>query len=296
MNHCGQSPSGFWLRKTRSSRSRTGSQRPEREQQLDRALADVARAPAAARVLLEPARREVVDQRVVREPGQDLLRAARRRRRAALPPRGCSVERARACRARSGCARVPSRRGSRSRTAAARPRDELTRDAQARRDATGAVTSTRKGWPRERPSANSSSSPPDALERRARLRDRCGSSRPESAGRHRCRAAQRTATPSLVAHRRAAGRASAPSSPPSATWCETRKRHGAPSTHVDARAELVALEPPPSCAPRSRPPRAGRSSGSRSASSRTPRARRAAASRPPSSTKMRSPCERKRPR
>ena len=37
----------------------------EREQQLDRALADVARAPAAARVLLEPARRQVVDERVV---------------------------------------------------------------------------------------------------------------------------------------------------------------------------------------------------------------------------------------
>ncbi len=48
----------------------------EREQQLDRPLADVARAPAAARVLLEPARREVVDQRIVREPGQDLGDAA----------------------------------------------------------------------------------------------------------------------------------------------------------------------------------------------------------------------------
>ena len=44
---------------------------PEREQQLDRTLAHVARAPAAARVLLEAARREMVDPRVVREPGQD---------------------------------------------------------------------------------------------------------------------------------------------------------------------------------------------------------------------------------
>ena len=45
----------------------------QREQQLDGPLADVARAPAAARVLFETARREVVDQRVVREPGQDVL-------------------------------------------------------------------------------------------------------------------------------------------------------------------------------------------------------------------------------
>ena len=47
-----------------------------REQQLGRALADVARAPAAARELLEPARREVVDQRVLAQPGQQLDEAA----------------------------------------------------------------------------------------------------------------------------------------------------------------------------------------------------------------------------
>jgi hypothetical protein len=41
-----------------------------REQQLDGALADVARAPAAAGVLLQAARREVVHQCVVLEPGQ----------------------------------------------------------------------------------------------------------------------------------------------------------------------------------------------------------------------------------
>ena len=44
---------------------------PEREQPLDWTLADVARAPAAARILLEAARREMVYPRVVREPGQD---------------------------------------------------------------------------------------------------------------------------------------------------------------------------------------------------------------------------------
>src|SRR5690606_27198079 len=45
----------------------------EREEQLGRTLADVARAPAAAGVLLEAARREVVDERVVCVPGKDLV-------------------------------------------------------------------------------------------------------------------------------------------------------------------------------------------------------------------------------
>jgi hypothetical protein len=43
-----------------------------REQQLHGALADVARAPAAARELLEPARGEVVDEGVLVQPGQQL--------------------------------------------------------------------------------------------------------------------------------------------------------------------------------------------------------------------------------
>jgi hypothetical protein len=45
----------------------------DREQQLDRALAHVARPPAPAGELLEAARREVVHHRVAREPRQDLL-------------------------------------------------------------------------------------------------------------------------------------------------------------------------------------------------------------------------------
>ena len=42
------------------------------QQHLQRTLADVARAPAAARVLLQPARRQVMHERVVDEPGHDL--------------------------------------------------------------------------------------------------------------------------------------------------------------------------------------------------------------------------------
>ena len=45
----------------------------ERQQQLDRTLAHVARAPAAAGVLLEPTRREVVDQGIVGVPGENVL-------------------------------------------------------------------------------------------------------------------------------------------------------------------------------------------------------------------------------
>ena len=94
MNHCGQSPSGFCGVKTRSSRSRIGSKRPEREQHLDRPLADVAGAPAAAGVLLQPARRQVVDQRVVREPGQDFLRAPQRAMCLSSPLAGAQRQRA----------------------------------------------------------------------------------------------------------------------------------------------------------------------------------------------------------
>lgn len=47
----------------------------ERQQHFERALADIARAPAAAGELLQPARRQEVDQRVVAEPGQDVDQA-----------------------------------------------------------------------------------------------------------------------------------------------------------------------------------------------------------------------------
>src|SRR6185437_1437643 len=40
----------------------------QREQHLDRSLTDIARAPTAARVLLEAARREVMDERILRVP------------------------------------------------------------------------------------------------------------------------------------------------------------------------------------------------------------------------------------
>ena len=50
----------------------------QREQQLDRPLADVASAPAAAGVLLETSRREVMHERVVCEPRHDVRDAGER--------------------------------------------------------------------------------------------------------------------------------------------------------------------------------------------------------------------------
>ena len=72
MNHCGQSPlsSYCWAKRMRRI-SLTGSIMLERQQQFDRALADVARAPRAAGILFETVRRGEMDHAVVREPGED---------------------------------------------------------------------------------------------------------------------------------------------------------------------------------------------------------------------------------
>ena len=51
--------------------SLTGSIVLERQQEFDRALADVARAPGAAGILFETVRRGQMDHRVMREPGKD---------------------------------------------------------------------------------------------------------------------------------------------------------------------------------------------------------------------------------
>ena len=72
MNHCGQSPrfSYCWAKTT--AQDRLGRRVVlEREQQLERALADVARAPGRDRILLEAVRRREMDHRVMREPGEN---------------------------------------------------------------------------------------------------------------------------------------------------------------------------------------------------------------------------------
>ena len=67
---CGQSPRSFCARNTRASSVADDVLAVEGREQADRTLAHVAGAPAAAGVLLEAARREVVDERVVGEPRQ----------------------------------------------------------------------------------------------------------------------------------------------------------------------------------------------------------------------------------
>ena len=123
MNHCGQSPSAFCCAHHAQQQVAHRLDAAEREQQLDRALADVARAPAAAGVLLEAARREVVHERVVREPGHDVGDARR----------ACSAERCRRA-APSSTAAAASALGSVRRAAGLRVlRDQAAPDAQADR-------------------------------------------------------------------------------------------------------------------------------------------------------------------
>ena len=135
---------------------------PEREQQLDRTLAHVARAPAAARVLLEAARREMVYPRVVREPGQDgrNARHIRRCRRLQNQRTGHAVPEARG-RGRIACIPI---RGIRLHLfgVAPPPAAPVMRNPT---DVAGAVINTTKGWPRERPSVKSNSSAAHALDR-----------------------------------------------------------------------------------------------------------------------------------
>ena len=72
MNHCGQSPrlSYCWAKRMRRI-ALAGFVVLERREEFQRPLADVARAPGAAGVLLEAVRDREMDHRVMREPGED---------------------------------------------------------------------------------------------------------------------------------------------------------------------------------------------------------------------------------
>ena len=123
---CGQSPRAFCARKTRAARRGAPRGGPAASQEADRPLADVAGAPAAAGVLLEPAGREVVDERVVGEPregGSQTVRGLASGR----------VVRARCRRARRRAGTVPEAAPSRS-PARDEPRPSGGRPARCRRD------------------------------------------------------------------------------------------------------------------------------------------------------------------
>ena len=72
MNHCGQSPAQLVLLREDDAQDLLDRLVVlERQQELDRALADVARAPGGAGILLQPVRHGEVDHRVVREPREE---------------------------------------------------------------------------------------------------------------------------------------------------------------------------------------------------------------------------------
>ena len=78
MNHCGQSPSGFCCRITRSSRSRIGGKRPSARSSSTGPWATSRVPQPAAGVLLEASRRQVMHERVVCEPRHDVRDAGER--------------------------------------------------------------------------------------------------------------------------------------------------------------------------------------------------------------------------
>ncbi len=85
MNHCGQLPVSLVLvGKHLAQQVGDAAVMPQREQEFQRALADVARTPGGSAVLLHAARRGVVNHRMVREP-LDGVRQLRRDGRSALP-------------------------------------------------------------------------------------------------------------------------------------------------------------------------------------------------------------------
>ncbi len=85
MNHCGQSPSERLRLHDSNQQIANRREMAQRQQHLDRPLRHIARAPAAAGVLLQAARRQVMHQRVVSEPRQDLGEPLDLRRQSGLP-------------------------------------------------------------------------------------------------------------------------------------------------------------------------------------------------------------------
>ena len=206
-----------------------GLEAAEREQQLDRPLAHVARAPAAARILLEPARREVVDQRVVGEPRQDL------RQRPEAGRRRCVRGRVQVERARHARPEALRRRGVLRRERAhvgrgglhRRLAEEAARDAQPERPGRGAHQD-QEGLPSRTSVCEEQLVAADALEgvagggieaeaalRKAPTQIGVGQKAPPRRPERRARSAR--------------GRTRDPSSPFTARWFEIRKRRGGPA-------------------------------------------------------------------
>ena len=217
MNHCGQSPSGFWLREH-------AQQQVAHRRRCGRARAAARRAPGRRRAC-PSRRRSTARGRAARGSGSSASWANQGRisceRATASARRAGALQRRAAPRHAAPEAPRPSpRRRARSRraprSAAASPISWPVMRSPTR--CAGAVTSTRNGCAARAAVREQQLVAADALDHRAGVGVDAERSRRESAGRGRCRAARATTMPSRVARRSARGTASAPSSPLSATW------------------------------------------------------------------------------
>ena len=248
MNHCGQSPSGFCALHHAQQQVAHRLGAAERQQQLDRALADVARAPAAAGELLEAARREVVDERVLAHQGR-MLREARdsRRERRRRQARHRQAAAASAVRSGVAAASAPARR---HRASTKRPTIREAERARGRGRRARQIRLLARSRRRRTAARRRRRCSMTVLG--ARLDARNGLA--GSAGRARSPGAARTTTAPPSRH--AADPAGAlPSSPLSATWM--RDRGSAPAGRRRPRsssAERVRIAARLGCAPRCRPP------------------------------------------
>ena len=262
MNHCGQSPSGFWLRKTRSSRSRTGSTAPEREQQLDAApgtrRACPSRRPSTARA--RAARGSGSRRRGRTRAGSPPSRATSRRRCRRRAARQAPVMRRQKRAGGRGIARRES-----SRVAVPRaPRATSWPVMRSPSDVRGAGDQHHEGLAARAPVGEQQLVAADVLDAPCPASGRCGRRRRGSGGRRRCRGAARPTMPRasrVEADRHGVRRRRRRSA--RRGWTSGSGRAGRRAT-CDGEPELVPVARPPSCAPRSGRPRARTASARRS--------------------------------
>ena len=218
----------------------------------------------------------MVDPRVVREPGQDRPPARAHVRATPAPPAARAepvMPRQKRAAAAASSAAYRSRRGA----SAGGRGDELAGDAQPERRARRGDEHHERLAARA-PVGEQQLVAAHALDRRPGRRIDAEARRRGSGVRRRCPAGTATTTPCPSRVQRA-GTASAPSSPFSATWCDTQEAARRPGEHARREPQLVPVDRRPAAHLEQQvrvtvePARAAR------ASSRRPRARRGAASR-----------------
>ena len=156
MNHCGQSPSSFWLRNTRSNSSRTGAARPSESSnstgpwhtsRVPQPPPEYCSRPRGARWWIHASCASQGRMAATRVTSTDA--GASRTSGPVMP-----------CQKRAAAAASLAHRSAASVLTASGGAATSCPVMRNPTDVAGAVISTTKGWPRERPSAKSNSSPP----------------------------------------------------------------------------------------------------------------------------------------